>query len=329
MRTGLSPKHINRIVNGHVPISADVAISLEMALGVSAGFWLARDSRYQEFNARKRNEAELHKHVEWASQFPLKKMVQWFYLPTYSSPLEATQSLLRFFGVTTPAEYEHWWNQVQPSFRISSKKEIDSYSLAAWMRRGELQASLQPSKNYNAGYFQTSLADIRRLTLEPVEKLRAELQGICAECGVTVQLVPELPNSYVSGMTRWLGDRPLIQLSLRYKTDDMLWFAFFHEACHVLRHPRKATYIQDGTLLEDKLELEANRFAADMLIPPHAYSKFARPRLSQDEVLAFAASIQIAPGIVVGRLQHDEYLPRTRLNKLKVQLEWGSPIVGT
>ncbi|MCY4255742.1 MAG: hypothetical protein OXE51_06455, partial [Gammaproteobacteria bacterium] len=39
-------------------------------------------------------------------------------------------------------------------------------------------------------------------------------------------------------------------------------------------------------------------------------------------VTAFAKKIGIAPGIVVGRMQHDGHLPRNYLNKLKVRYQW-------
>ena len=44
-RNDLSPKHINRIVNGHVQISTDVAIRLERATEVPARLWLSLEAR--------------------------------------------------------------------------------------------------------------------------------------------------------------------------------------------------------------------------------------------------------------------------------------------
>jgi len=44
------------------------------------------------------------------------------------------------------------------------------------------------------------------------------MEGIC---GATQRLTPT---------------KALIQLSLRYKTGDQLWFTFFHEAGHILLH---------------------------------------------------------------------------------------------
>lgn len=127
----------------------------------------------------------------------------------------------------------------------------------------------------------------------------------------------------VSGATRWLSpEKALVQLSLRYKTNDQLWFSVFHEAAHVLKHRRTLVFIEDGDS-DSEEEREANRFAADILVPPADYEALvARGPLSDAAVAAFAAQLGVAPGIVVGRLQHDRHLPFSHGNRLKQRLRW-------
>ena len=139
---------------------------------------------------------------------------------------------------------------------------------------------------------------------------------------MAVAFVPELPKMRTSGATWWLSPtKAVILLSLRYKSDDHLWFSFFHEAGHILLHGKKDVFIEDNHS-SDK-ENEANRFASEFLIPTHRLSTFvASTRLSKEAVRAFAAELGIAPGIVVGRLQHDSLLPVTHCNELKNRLKW-------
>ena len=135
----------------------------------------------------------------------------------------------------------------------------------------------------------------------------------------------ELPKTGVSGATRWLSpDKALIQLSLRYKSDDQLWFSFFHEVGHLLLHGKKEVFIE-GNGLDVEKEAEANRYAADSLIPLgklRALLAVGRPSLAQVE--AFAAEISIAPGIVVGRLQKEGVYDHKIGNGLKRRLSWAS-----
>ncbi len=102
--------------------------------------------------------------------------------------------------------------------------------------------------------------------------------------------------------------------------NDKFWFTFFHEAGHILNDSKKELFI-DVDYVDDPSEQAANEFARSLLIP--AKHDRELPGLkSQAAVSAFAKKINVAPGIVVGRLQREKILPYTHLNGLKVRLEW-------
>lgn len=50
--TGYSLKHINQIVNGHVRITAPMALALERELDISARFWMHRQADHDLFLAK-------------------------------------------------------------------------------------------------------------------------------------------------------------------------------------------------------------------------------------------------------------------------------------
>jgi HTH-type transcriptional regulator/antitoxin HigA len=150
------------------------------------------------------------------------------------------------------------------------------------------------------------------------ERLRAS----CAAYGVAVVFVPELRGSRASGVARWLTPaKALIQLSLRYRTDDHLWFTFFHEIGHVLRHGKTDVWIEATSSPDDPREAEADGFSRDTLIPRAEASGLASLK-TLDDVQRFADRIGIAPGVVVGRLQHDDLWPYSQGNQLKRQLSF-------
>ena len=60
-RTGVSPKHINEIIQGKAAISHDMALRLETVLGVSASFWNNLETNYRETLARLAQEERLAK----------------------------------------------------------------------------------------------------------------------------------------------------------------------------------------------------------------------------------------------------------------------------
>ena len=72
----------------------------------------------------------------------------------------------------------------------------------------------------------------------------------------------------------------------------------------------------------DPQEKNGNHYARDLLIPPAQSQKLTSLR-SRSEVVAFATQIGIAPGIVVGRLQHEKIIAYSCLNDLKATFMWG------
>ena len=70
-------------------------------------------------------------------------------------------------------------------------------------------------------------------------------------------------------------------------------------------------------------EKEANEWASRTLVPRREWEEFiaTSPR-SKHAVRTFAEGQGIAPGIVVGMLQHQGLLPWAHLKGLKVRLEW-------
>jgi hypothetical protein len=67
-----------------------------------------------------------------------------------------------------------------------------------------------------------------------------------------------------------------------------------------------------------------------MLIPPNDFERFCDGGLfTGDSIGEFAHEIGIAPGIVVGRLQHEGHVPwKSRLNRLKVVYDWTGVLQG-
>jgi predicted transcriptional regulator len=116
-------------------------------------------------------------------------------------------------------------------------------------------------------------------------------------------------------------------MSLRYKTNDHFWFTFFHEAAHILLHGKKEIFIDDIKSFHSQEENEANSFSRNILIPEIEYQRFvSKNTFYREDINSFAKKIQLHPGIVVGRLQHDNYIDYKWHNDLKEKFEFISEI---
>lgn len=317
-RTGKTLKAINEIVQGKSAITPETALQLEKVLGVPAGFWLNREARYQEFKARAAAADSSSKDEAWARGFPVRAMERRGWLPSVKGSAETVDALLGFFGVANVEAWEVVWAEVAAQYRKAKAFEGERKALFAWLRRGEVLARVIETRPWNAAGFNEVLRSIRSMTLQPFESAWPQAVALCATVGVVVVVEPELPKSRVFGATRWLSPtRALVQLSLRYRTEDHFWFTFFHEAAHILKHGKKEVFVEGGTL-PSREEEEADRFAAETLIPTRNLESFLRTwKRDEASLRGFADEQGIAPGIVVGRLQHDGLVLRSHLNGLR------------
>jgi hypothetical protein len=61
-----------------------------------------------------------------------------------------------------------------------------------------------------------------------------------------------------------------------------------------------------------------------LLIPPADYKALlAHSLLGEQMIRSFARQINVAPGIVLGRLQYDGHIGWQQFNRLKVSYSWG------
>jgi HTH-type transcriptional regulator / antitoxin HigA len=331
-RTGLTPKTISEICNGKAPLTPPTALALEKVLRRPAHFWLNLQRQYDEAEARNRDHRRSALWTEWARKFPLRDMKRLkFSLPPGRSDVDA---LLTFLGVSSPESWDAVWGAANVAYRQTRQFAKSAEAISAWVRETELIAEQIETAPFDEARLRSSIGELRRLTREKADHIMDPVQSICAGFGVAVVWVPELPHCGISGSAQWLSDKKaLIGLTLRYKTDDQLWFTFFHELAHILLHRKKRAFIVDNAAddLSDRIidpemqgyEAEANQFAADTLIPATALSEFLRARdVTNDAIHDFAETVGVGPGIVVGRLQHEGVLKGFQGNALKQRLNW-------
>lgn len=332
-RTGRPKKTINEIIKGKAAITQDTALQLERVLGTPASFWNNREQHYRAYLARIREEESLQNQLEWLKAVPIKAMIVNGWILHYKDKIEQLQEVLNFFGVASPERWrEVWISNRLATFRKSKVFKSDSGAVAAWLRKGELQAQQLQCAPYDAKVFREILVEIRAMTVEPVDVFQDKIIEKCAHAGVALIFLPELPKLRVSGAARWLSpNKALIQLSLyQNKSDDRLWFNFSHEACHILKHGKKIIFVDEGNGIENEIEQDANSFAQNFLIPSATFQQFVNTHtkrgrfFSTASIEQFAEKNGIAPGIVVGRLQHEGLLKITHCNGLKRRLEWAS-----
>jgi HTH-type transcriptional regulator / antitoxin HigA len=325
-RMGRPANKLNEIVKGKRQITADTALELELALGLPASFWLNLEKNYQLIKARLAQDQLLEKESHFLASFPVKEMCKFNWIKKCDDIIAQTRELLSFFGITSFEQLKQI-KALAPAWRKAQHKEACEYALATWLWQGTRSAQQITTSAFDPKGLRSQLDTIRSFTRQDPEEFEPTLTKLCAGHGVAVVFVRHLPKSYVGGAAYWLNDRAVIQLSVRGKWADIFWFNFFHELGHVLLHlkSRKRMFLDDKNFsTTSKVEdLEANQFAANTLISEEDYESLLRRSYTRTEVVRqFADEIGIAPGIVVGRLQHEiPALHRSPLNALRIQYD--------
>ncbi len=318
-RIGLTPKTVNEIINGKAPITAENALKLESIFGTPASFWNNLEANYQEAKARLDAEYAIKDETSIARAIPYPSLAKLKVVSPTRCIEEKVVNLRSFFGVASL----HYVQDVQPvAFRKQEKVTVSSFALASWLRIGEVWAAEIETKPYDEKKLKELMITFRSLTLKRAEEFAPDLKDLCASVGIAFVLVPHLPKTYAHGATKWLTpQKALIQLSIRCSYSDIFWFSFFHELGHILLHSKKQAFAETG--ISNQLEDQADRFAAEKLIPNADYKMFLKKnKFTRESIIRFAGNIEIHPGIIVGKLQHDEIIGHDYFNDLRPRLIW-------
>lgn len=327
-RMGRPVQAINEIVKGEKMITPETAIQLEQVLDVPAHIWTGLEAEYQLVKARQHDTASLEQEVGMLDRFPYRHMAAFAWVAQTRDMSRRVQELRRFFGVASLHRLDGV-NAYRPAFRQAVKSQSSPEALAAWLRAGELAARRTDTQPYDGKKLEARLADLRSFSHLPPEEFLPQLQQALAQCGVSFVLHPHLPKTYVNGATFWLAsDKAVLMLSNRGSWADVFWFSLFHEIGHILLHDRRHTFLEDTA--DDpqwkKQEREADEFARDTLIPSGQYESFVKRRkFSGEAIQDFAKRLNIASGIVVGRLHHDKALAPYQHHGLRVRYQWKQP----
>lgn len=324
-RMGYTPKHVNELLHGRASITADTAIRLESVLGSTAQFWLNREVQFREALARTEAHASLQDEGDWLKTLPLRQMTDWKWVEKAEDVASQTALCLRFFGVSSVAAWHETYSkpvEKLAAFRASNSHAMKLGSVVTWLRKGELIGSGRKLKPWDKGAFKAALPEIRSLTREPdPQKFLPALAAKCAEVGVAFVHLRLPDGCPVNGATRFLSpERALLMLSFRHLRDDAFWFSFFHEAGHLLLHPKRTLFLELPKATGSE-EQEANEFAQDLLVPPQARSRLLSLRTAA-EISAFARELGISPGLVLGQLQYRKLIPFNRHSGLRQHYQW-------
>lgn len=313
VRMNMSEKHISKLINGEVQLTTDMALRLEMVLGLPAHFWTNLENIYREKLAKVQAENDLMEDIIIAKKFPYNEMAKYKWVPDEKKIENRVFNLRKYFEVVKLSLLkDDCLSGI--SFRRLGESEKGDYALIAWSQKAKLEARKIVVSSINIDKLKKKLTIIRKMTqLEP-SIFCSQLSEILAECGIAIVFLPSIGGSYLHGATFYDGSKIVLGMTVRGKDADRFWFSLFHELGHIILGHLNNTNAND--------EIEADIFARDTLISMADWQNFIDKKLyNKSNIVTFSNEEEIAPSIVLGRLQKEHYVSFSSFNELKAKYE--------
>ena len=329
--SGLDVTFINRIVSDKRAVDAKTALLLCEVFGVPAERFLEIQKDYDLAKARieARPDPARATRAHLFGGLPIAEMIKrrWLDAEDMRDVQKVEASLAKFFGVKSVDEIE-----ILPHAAKKTNVAAEATpAQLAWLYRVREIASEMLTARYSTGAVRDALGSLKAL-LTSAEAAR-KVPRILAECGIRYVIVESLPSTKIDGVCMWLDDSsPVIGMSIRYDRIDNFWFVLRHELEHVLRLHGGGAIMLDaelegaragvGTEVAEE-ERVANEAAAEFCVPQQALGRFIdrkQPFFSERDILGFARTYQIHPGLVAGQLQHRTgRFDRFRAHQVKIR----------
>lgn len=324
-KIGHSAAVAQKILDGTHAIDVDLAHRLSMAVGASENFWMAREHDYRARLAEPEN-VRVGSLDDLISRLPICDMRKFGWIENTRSKSDQIAECLEFFGVSSLAQWQGRYENAfqQAAYRRSTAYASCEVSTAAWLRQGEIETQNYEVSDWSPKVLESQIHHFRRLTWYKSPALfLPKLKNSLGKAGVKFAVVRAPKGCSASGAVRILADgTPHVQFSFRYLSDDQFWFSLFHEIAHLLLHYDRMPILENTELTEEHCEREANEYAAQVIAPTSYREEMLSLGGSRFSIIEFAKKVGVAPGLIVGQLQHEGIISFNQMQHLKRRFRW-------
>ena len=243
--------------------------------------------------------------IDW-NKFPIKEMLKRKWL--LSGNIDPISAIKAWF--TDLFGNEQYELALHRKFSFNGNFPSE-YSLFAWQIQ-VLKRAKEITKQSEVPQFSKDSSWVNqlvRISTDPKGPLKA--QEFLLSKGIILIVEPHLPSTYLDGAAMLLPNTftPVIELTLRHDRLDNFWFVLLHELGHVFLHlndERIAIFDEDVGMTTDQIEIEADKFALNNLIPAEQWDIcMCRFYLNEATLKEDAENFNIHPSIIAGRIRKE------------------------
>jgi len=309
---GIGETNLSKLVAGKRPLDAQTALALGEVFEVSPDRFMDLQKRLDLAQARAvtRPDPTRSQRAQLFGGLPIAEMIKrgWIDADGVQDVSTVESELTRFFGAPSLSEIEFLPYAAKKTnvATEATPKEL------AWLYRAKQIASEMIVAPYSEFSAQRLLKQLKPLLSMPAEARK--VPRLLAEAGIRFLIVESLTGAKIDGACFWIGESPVIAMTMRFDRVDNFWFVLRHEIEHVIQgHGQTAVMLDtDLSTADDSApvldeERIANMAAAEFCVPHEAMARFiARkdPFFAERDILGFSRTIGVHPGLVAGQLQH-------------------------
>ncbi len=337
---GMNEQTVSRIMSGAKPIDAELALTLDAALGIEPERLLELQKSYELARAKieTRIDPTLSRRKAIFGGLPTADMVKrgWLTGITDVRDPDLESALCQFFSTSSVDEIAILPHRPK---KTESLGDPTSAQLA-WLHRVKQLADEMLVAKYSSASVKSAIKSLSKLLVSP--DAARKVPRILTNAGIRFVIVEALPSTKIDGVCLWLDDKsPVVGMSTRFDRIDNFWFVLRHELEHVVQNHGRSAAILDTNMERNRADLDlseeervADSAAAEFCVPQAALERFISrksPYFAERDILGFAKTLDIHPGLVAGQLQRNigRYdLFRKHLVKVRSIVAQGSLVDG-
>jgi HTH-type transcriptional regulator/antitoxin HigA len=303
-------QHVNLLVTGKKAVTAQTAYELGAAFGTGPEVWMNLQTAYSLWLEDEPKD-EIAERAHLFQIAPVKAMLSRGWIAPTETLADLKSELTRFY------ETDDLFHL--PPVKIAARANVEltpeiRAAQVCWVCRVKQLAGLVQAAEFKPETLKTGISRLRKLAAWPEETRK--VPRLLAELGVRFVVVEHLPRSRIDGAAFFVGEFPVIGMSLRFPRIDYFWHTLMHEVDHILHRDEMTIDVNINEKPDDpetaSAEIRADHEAADMLISSAELNSFISrvgPLYSKDRINRFANKLGIHPGIIVGQLHYRREIP--------------------
>jgi len=328
---GMQTTMLNEIIKGKRGITAEIALSLEKGLGISADSWMRHQASY-ELDCVRIQERSIQK----TKQIEIWGLIKQFVPVNIFTKLGLLSNSLAdniakiwdIYGVGNIDELIESYSKHLNSayYKKSDKLKADQTNIFGWSKLAQWQAKKETVSAFNLSN-KNQLIEELKATFLTNDNTQERVKQILSKYGIKFFVLEKFKQVPIDGYSFWSDNNPTIAITLRKKTLDNFAFTLMHELGHIIEHlqsDRNSEFIdieQPKKHLSQK-EIEANNFARNAFLDEMSWKEFVSNNTdflynsTEQEIINLAKLHQIHPSIVLGR-----YCYETNNYKIKTGID--------